>query len=98
MVDPRAGTPIAGPDSWWGLGWQVFAAPNTTDRPGNWVKNGGLPGTSSLMFQGADGTTWAYILNENDGDAVGTADQPFATQIKADIQAAIAAWTDRSTP
>jgi CubicO group peptidase (beta-lactamase class C family) len=93
MVDPSVGTAIPDSHSWWGLGWQVFAVPNTPNRPGGWVKNGGLSGTSSLMFQGADGTTWAYILNENDGDAVGTMDQPFATQMKADIQAAIAAWT-----
>jgi hypothetical protein len=96
MVDPSEGTSIPGTDSWWGLGWQVFAAPNTTNQPGDWEKNGGLPGTSSLLFQSADGTTWAYILNENDGDAVGAADQPFEHQMKAYIQAAIAAWTGRS--
>jgi CubicO group peptidase (beta-lactamase class C family) len=98
MVDASEGTPVPGTDSWWGLGWQVFAAPNTTDQPGAWEKNGGLPGTSSLLFQGADGTTWAYILNENDGDAVGAADQPFEHQMKAYIQAAIAAWTADHAP
>jgi CubicO group peptidase (beta-lactamase class C family) len=92
MVDRSNGTRIDGTNNWWGLGWQVDPAPGTTDRPGDWVKNGGLPGTSSLMFQGADGTTWAYSLNENDGDADGADDQPFAVQIKAYIQAAIAAW------
>jgi hypothetical protein len=95
MVDPSEGTTIPGSDSWWGLGWQVFAAPNTTYQPGDSEKNGGLPGTSSLMFQGADGTTWAYLHNENDGDAVGAADQPFQHQMKAYIQAAIAAWSLR---
>src|SRR5262249_34591799 len=60
MVDRSNGTTITGTNNWWGLGWQVNAAPGTTDRPGDWLKNGGLPGTSSLMFQGADGTTWAY--------------------------------------
>jgi CubicO group peptidase (beta-lactamase class C family) len=95
MVNPKEGAHISGANSWWGLGWQVFAAPNTTDRPGDWVKNGGLPGTSSLLFQGADGTTWAYVLNENDGDADGAADQPFQQQMKAYIQAAILAWSER---
>ena len=97
MVDPKEGASIPGTDSWWGLGWQVFAAPNTTDRPGDWQKNGGLPGTSSLLFQGADGTTWAYVLNENDGDADGAGDGPFQHQMKTYIQAAIEAWTGRSS-
>ncbi len=96
MVDPSEGTQVPNTNSWWGLGWQVFAAPNTTKVPGNWQKNGGLPGTSSLLFQDADGTTWAYVLNENDGDAVGDADQPVQQEMTAYIQGAIAAWTDRN--
>lgn len=97
MVNPANGVPVPGSSSWWGLGWQVFSAPNNPDQPGNWVKNGGLPGTSSLLFQGADGTTWAYTLNENDGDAVGGSNQPFASALQADIQAAIAALPQKAS-
>jgi CubicO group peptidase (beta-lactamase class C family) len=96
MVNPKDGTPVPGRKvSWWGLGWQVFPVPDAPGTPGNWVKNGGLPGTSSLLFQGRDGTTWAYILNEHDGDQDGTFEathQTVAKTLKADIQAAIKAW------
>ena len=47
---------------------QVFAARNTANHPGDWQTNGGFPGASSLLFQGGDGTTWSYTLNERSSD------------------------------
>ncbi len=91
MINPINGTPVPGSaPSWWGLGWQVFAQPGTTNVPGNWTKNGALPGTSSLLFQGADGTTWAFVLNEDDGDAVGDlAKEVFNAALKDVIEGAL---------
>jgi hypothetical protein len=91
MVSKMNGTQMNGPSGpWWGLGWEVMPAPGTTDVPGEWTKNGGLPGTSSLLVKLDNDTSFAYVINENDGDSVGVfPDAPFAAELEADVEAAL---------
>src|SRR5262245_26893137 len=95
MVSQDFGTPVNA-SSWWGLGWQVWAMPGTATTPGQWNKNGGLPGTSALLVKRPDGFSWAFVLNEDVGDAVGPDDKPFAQTVAGYVNAAIDATLERT--
>jgi CubicO group peptidase (beta-lactamase class C family) len=88
MVSFANGT-STGSGSWYGLGWQVIAAPGTTTTPGIWSKNGSDPGTSSWLTQFTDGTTWSYLLNEDINLAQGVGGQSFVTSLSQDVQSAL---------
>jgi CubicO group peptidase (beta-lactamase class C family)/subtilisin-like proprotein convertase family protein len=88
MVSFANGTPT-GSSSWYGLGWQMNAAPGTMTTPGPWSKPGSDPGTSSWVAQYTDGTTWAYVLNEDLNLAQGVGGQSFPTSLSQDVRSAL---------
>ncbi|MDX2038034.1 MAG: serine hydrolase domain-containing protein [Isosphaeraceae bacterium] len=92
------GNGVAVPNSggaWWGLGWEVFPTTPNGSEPGNWSKNGALPGTSTLLTRLADGTTFAYTLNQRLSTTGSSSRQtPPANQLATIIRNAIAAWNN----
>jgi CubicO group peptidase (beta-lactamase class C family) len=88
MFNPAFGTPINS-TQWFGLGWQVTAAPGTTNTPGTWTKGGSDPGTASQVNEYSDGTSWAYVMNEDNNVANGLNGQGFMTTLTNAVNAAL---------
>jgi CubicO group peptidase (beta-lactamase class C family) len=88
MINPAGGTPIDSGE-WFGLGFQVTAQPGATRTPGTWTKGGSDPGTNSQVTEYNDGTTWSFVMNEDNNDATGLNGQSFITTLTNAVIAAL---------